>query len=345
MSMKLELQRLMKAEQDAKRKESSFVSDASNVPAPVSPRRSQRALARSMPTHEESRAINPSPTPFINFRAQESSKPDYGQERFGHDNLGRPVESKDVILDQLNECAKAIADLASSVEEVTIRWLHSRQYELRYLERKYDKVSSAMSELHRHERPSRGSPGSYFGDGDYRYNRQYDQGRQGHSLNEIDGRRRRGIRNPNVEVGGLYRTQSQGDGPVPMVNVYYDVIQDAKPRTSSPVSPHSPSPEPLGDDVVESLVDLALENRRLRSRSRSRSDADDETDILRDESLRREEELQQLEREILLERGKERIQAEYELTKHRNEIERRSDSSADARTGAKKKVIGQSLDI
>ena len=178
---------------------------------------------------------------------------------------------------------------------------------------------------------------SYMGDDDYDY-----EHRRRPSAHRVrtDMRRSDNFLNPNFDNGGLYRTRSQGNGRVPIVNVYNELVQDGSYRNESssrsPTSrlPYPASPEVRGrrdrlsPDLAEDLLDLTLENRRLRTRSRGRSDAG---------ALNRRDELYELE---LRQRDREeRIRAEYELKRVRDEAKRRVDE--DAAKDERKRIIAE----
>ena len=115
----------------------------------------------------------------------------------------------------------------------------------------------------------------YYGDDNWDYRGRRPSPRRNFS----DVRRGHNYLDPNmIDGGGLYRTRSQGHGPVPIVNVYNDIYQDNYQRAESPYPPYPPSPgyggrrdNRLGADLADAIEDLTLETRR-RSRSRGRSD-------------------------------------------------------------------------
>ncbi|KAF2234620.1 hypothetical protein EV356DRAFT_532671 [Viridothelium virens] len=85
--------------------------------------------------------------------------------------------------------------------------------------------------------------------------------------------------NPDANMwgNGLHRSRSQGHAPVPQVNIYQDIAQDAMQR-GEPHAYNAPSPAPSSPrgrrSVLEDdLLDVRDELVRLRSRSRGRSDA------------------------------------------------------------------------
>ncbi|KAL9092294.1 MAG: hypothetical protein Q9165_004468 [Trypethelium subeluteriae] len=89
--------------------------------------------------------------------------------------------------------------------------------------------------------------------------------------------------NPDANMwgNGLHRSRSQGHAPVPQVNIYQDIAQDAMQRGEH--SPHlynAPSPAPSSPSrrgrrsvLEDDLLDVRDELVRMRSRSRGRSDA------------------------------------------------------------------------
>ena len=177
---------------------------------------------------------------------------------------------------------------------------------------------------------------SYYGEEDYDYER-----RRRPSPHRLRSDYRRSAHLSPPDGGGLYRTRSQGHGPVPVVNVYTDVLQDANQSSRSPSLPYPPSPQMrgrrdrLGDEFAEEFADLALENRRLRSRSRGRSDAA----MLAGGNDWYQWKLDEMERRASIERERERIEKEYELKKVREDAKRRAEE--DAAKDEKKRIIAE----
>lgn len=175
---------------------------------------------------------------------------------------------------------------------------------------------------------------SYVGDDEYDYERR--RRRPSNRRRDTDYRRSQDFL--SVDGGGLYRTRSQGARPTPIVNVYNDVNQELRSNSQSP--PYPPSPDNrgrrsiggrLGDDLADDFVDMALENRRLRSRSRGRSDAsynDRRSDFYEWELRRREQELRELERKSQWDREEDRIYAEMEARRLRDEAKKEADEKA-----------------
>ena len=181
---------------------------------------------------------------------------------------------------------------------------------------------------------------SYYGDDDYDYDRERRRRPSPHRYRS-DYRRSAQFLNPN-DGGGLYRTRSQGHGPVPVVNVYNDMLQRSDQSNASPPNaPYPPSPEQRGRrDRLGDDADLALENRRLRSRSRGRSDAgilNRRTDWYEYELRQKQRELDEMERRASIDRERERIEREYEMKKRNDEAKRRLDE--DAAKEEKKRII------
>jgi len=125
--------------------------------------------------------------------------------------------------------------------------------------------------------------------------------------NISDIRRSTQFLDPNFDLGGggLYRTRSQGQAPVPIVNTFVDVQQDN--NNERPPSPYAniwpPSPgygrsrraDRLSADLVDAIEDLRLDART--SRSRGRSDVGYDRDYYDWERRRRSEE-DRIKREI-----------------------------------------------
>ncbi len=82
---------------------------------------------------------------------------------------------------------------------------------------------------------------------------------------------------PDVQGGGLRRERTQGDAPVPVVNVYND----------SGSSLHYAS-RTLGEQICDDMENQALDGREPRSRSRGRSDPGVHID--REDSIRYDDE-------------------------------------------------------
>ena len=171
---------------------------------------------------------------------------------------------------------------------------------------------------------------SYYGDDDYDYERP--RRRPSAHRYRTSTRRSDGFLDPG-DGGALYRTRSQGSRPQPIVNVYNDVLQEAN-RSSPSRSPPSPAyrgrRDRLGDELAEDLVDLQLENRRLRSRSRGRSDASSSrpSDYYEWELRQRDRELKDIERRAALSRERERVEQEYEMKRLKDEAKRKADEAA-----------------
>lgn len=171
---------------------------------------------------------------------------------------------------------------------------------------------------------------SYYGDDDYDYHRRR---RPSPHRYRTEQRRSNHFLDPNANSSGLYRTRSTGHVPSPNVYVYNDIIQDSNQsnRSSSsrspPGLPYPPSPRRRGrdDELAEGIMDLAIENQRLRSRSRGRSDAgvfDSRSDFY-------ERQYRDIERQRSIERERERIKQEYEIKALRDEEKRKADEQRD----------------
>lgn len=177
---------------------------------------------------------------------------------------------------------------------------------------------------------------SYYGDEDYDYERP--PRRPSPHRYRTETRRSAGFLNPNADGGGLYRARSQGQRPIPVVNVYNEVVQEATQSGSSPPRvPYPPSPDMRGRrgrlsaDLADEFMDLAVENRRLRSRSRGRSDAaaqDGRSDFYEWELRQRERELKEIERRAAMDRERARIEQEYEMRRLKDEAKRKADEAA-----------------
>ena len=167
---------------------------------------------------------------------------------------------------------------------------------------------------------------SYYGDDDYDYRR--DRGRRRPSPHRLrtDRPPRDMFLDPNANNAGLYRTRSVGHAPAPNVYVYNDIIQDSnqsqRSNSRSPpgmLVPYPPSPRygrRESDALAEGIMDLALDNQRLRSRSRGRSDAGARRDYY-------EQQYYDLERQRSYEQERERIRQEYEIKALRDEEKRK----------------------
>ncbi|KAK5168080.1 uncharacterized protein LTR77_006648 [Saxophila tyrrhenica] len=174
---------------------------------------------------------------------------------------------------------------------------------------------------------------SYYGDDDYDYIRR----RRPSPHRYRSDRRANQLLSPHIDGGGLHRSRSQGGAPVPVVNVYNDMIQDGSFRNNSRSPPSSRGSDHrsdyrghgrLGDDLVDDFADLALENRRLRSRSRGRSDAgvlSRRDDLLEYELRDRDRRLQEIERREMLQREEDRMKEKYELQRVKEEAKRKAD--------------------
>ncbi|KAK5016993.1 hypothetical protein BJ546DRAFT_92562 [Cryomyces antarcticus] len=98
---------------------------------------------------------------------------------------------------------------------------------------------------------------------------------------------RHGFLDPNMGFGtSLHRSRSYGHAPIPQVNVYNEVIQDAQQRAEqrSPAlaDPRGRRSVRLGDELIaDELAELRID---LRARSRGRSDAAIFIDRSRDNS-------------------------------------------------------------
>ncbi|KAK3708925.1 Multidrug resistance protein [Vermiconidia calcicola] len=179
---------------------------------------------------------------------------------------------------------------------------------------------------------------SYYGDDDYDYARR----RRPSPHRYRSDRRSAQFLNPDPYGSGLHRTRSQGHAPVPVVNVYNDILQDGSFRNSSRSPPTMPAPYPpspefrgrrdrLGDELVEGFADLAVENQRLRSRSRGRSDAgvgDRRDDYVMWELRQKERELRDIERRASLEKEEEMIKQKFELQRAQEEAKKKFDEVA-----------------
>lgn len=127
--------------------------------------------------------------------------------------------------------------------------------------------------------------------------------------NISDIRRSTQFLDPNFDLGGagLYRTRSQGQAPVPIVNTFVDVQQDNNnERSPSPYAniwPPSPGygrsrrADRLSADLVDAIEDLRLDVNARTSRSRGRSDVGYDRDYYDWERRRRSEE-DRIKREI-----------------------------------------------
>ena len=170
---------------------------------------------------------------------------------------------------------------------------------------------------------------SLFGDEEWDYERRYRRRPSPHHT-QTETRRSQHFLNPNYD-GGLYRTRSQGHAPQPnVINVYNDMMQDANAsmRSSSRSPPYPPSPDyrgrrsgdrgRLGDELVDELSNLAIENRRLRSRSRGRSDAGPYANDFYEYDMHRRH----------LDDERERIKTEYEMQRLKDEAKRKAGEEA-----------------
>lgn len=146
----------------------------------------------------------------------------------------------------------------------------------------------------------------------------------------------------------LHRSRSTGQAPVPVVNVYNDMMQDSHYRNNSRSPPYSPRSEyrgrQLGDNLAEEFVDLAVENRRLRSRSRGFSDASSSFTTRRDDYLEyelrdRERRLREMERREELDREEERLKDKYDSQRIKDDAKRRADE--DEAKAEKKRIIDE----
>ncbi len=178
---------------------------------------------------------------------------------------------------------------------------------------------------------------SYYGDDDYDYARR----RRPSPHRYRSDKRSQHYLSPNMDGGGLQRSRSQGGAPVPVVNVYNDMMQDgsfrntSRSRSRSRTPPYSPGSTRgrgrLGDDLVDDFAEMAMENRRLRSRSRGRSDAgalSRRDDLLEYELRDRDRRLQEVERREVLQREEDRMKERYELQRVKDEAKRKADEEA-----------------